>query len=127
MNGELDFGIAEMFFSTKKRLNRLRYFKRTLALGLIFLGISLSLGMLSPDTSAEEVSLVGLLLYLVIAAAILVSTIMLSIRRLHDINMSGWLVLLSLIPFVDAIFQLFLLFKKGTDGDNDYGPDPLKI
>jgi inner membrane protein yhaI len=47
------------------------------------------------------------------------------IRRLHDIGLSGYFVLLALIPLVSLGFMLYILFKKGTDGDNAYGPDPL--
>jgi hypothetical protein len=48
----------------------------------------------------------------------------LTLRRLHDINMSGFWMLLTFVPFVSNFFMLFLLLKSGDDGDNDYGPPP---
>lgn len=45
----------------------------------------------------------------------------LSIRRLHDLNWSGWFMLLSFVPIVNFFFALIVLFKKGTDGANRYG------
>jgi len=45
----------------------------------------------------------------------------LSIRRIHDNDWSGWLVLVLLVPMLNFIFGLVLLFKKGTDGANTYG------
>ena len=60
---------------------------------------------------------------LIIAAA--VGNIMISIRRLHDLNRSGWFILIFCIPYVDVLFGLYLLFFKGTNGYNKYGPDPL--
>lgn len=47
------------------------------------------------------------------------------VRRLHDIGKSGWWLLLGLIPLIGAIILLVWLIGKGTDGDNEYGPDPL--
>ena len=50
---------------------------------------------------------------------------MLMIRRLHDLNLSGFFVLLGFVPLVSLGLLLYLLFKEGTTGDNSYGPDPL--
>lgn len=62
------------------------------------------------------------------------------IKRYHDINLSGWMVIIQVIvhnivstpanPYflsiiVDALFVLPLWFMKGTVGDNKYGTDPL--
>lgn len=47
-----------------------------------------------------------------------------SIRRLHDIDKSGWYVLVSFIPF--GIFvMLYWHVQAGTQGENRFGPDPL--
>ena len=47
-----------------------------------------------------------------------------TIRRLHDIDKSGWWILISIVPIVGLILFIFLV-KKGTDGDNRFGPDSL--
>lgn len=47
------------------------------------------------------------------------------VRRLHDIGKSGWWLLLWLIPLIGAIILLIWMIRKGTDGDNQYGPAPL--
>ncbi len=47
-------------------------------------------------------------------------------RRLHDIDQTSWLTLLLLIPLVNALFMIALVFIKGTDGWNRYGPPPAK-
>ena len=51
------------------------------------------------------------------------------VKRLQDLNKSGWLILLKFIPFVDVlaviIMTLYLTFFKGTSGYNQYGEDPL--
>ena len=61
-----------------------------------------------------------------------IATIPVTVRRLHDRNMSGWWILwfplLSMLPFVGWIvpwIQLVILWLlDGTPGPNLYGPDP---
>jgi uncharacterized membrane protein YhaH (DUF805 family) len=48
-----------------------------------------------------------------------------SVRRMHDINKSGWFLLITFIPFGN-IFILFSLASEGSKGKNEYGPDPKK-
>lgn len=45
-----------------------------------------------------------------------------SVRRLHDMNASGWWVLFSLVPLANAILALALMFIAGNEGSNDFGP-----
>ena len=58
-------------------------------------------------------------------AAFLPATAVL-VRRLHDINRSGWWWLLAFIPYVGWAVLLIFLCLRGTPGDNDYGLDPLQ-
>lgn len=48
--------------------------------------------------------------------------IILVVRRLHDLNKSGWMGLLIFIPLVQFFFMLYLLLASGTAGPNQYGP-----
>jgi len=55
---------------------------------------------------------------------VLVGHISIAIRRLHD-HGEPWLkYLLTFIPFIGFIFWIMLVFAKGDDYENDYGPDP---
>lgn len=65
------------------------------------------------------------------ALAIIIPSIALFIRRLHDINQTGWiylgLVIASLIPVLGllaSIAQIVICCIPGTVGPNKYGPDP---
>ena len=49
------------------------------------------------------------------------------IRRMHDINKSGWFILLNLVPFIGSIIVLVMLIEKGTLGKNRFGEYPLKL
>ena len=46
------------------------------------------------------------------------------VRRLHDVNRSGWWILIQ-FTIIGLIPLLYWIFSKGTDGPNDYGDDPL--
>lgn len=48
--------------------------------------------------------------------------IVLIVRRLHDLNKSGWMGLLLFIPVVQFFFMIYLLLASGTAGPNEYGP-----
>jgi uncharacterized membrane protein YhaH (DUF805 family) len=47
-----------------------------------------------------------------------------SIRRLHDANEPWIRYLFTLLPIVGLVFWARLVFRRGTDGENDYGHDP---
>ena len=46
------------------------------------------------------------------------------IKRLYDMNYSGWFILIGFIPFINIVYYIILIFKDGTVGPNKYGPDP---
>ena len=56
--------------------------------------------------------------------AIMLPQLGLGARRLHDINKSGWLMLLSLVPIVGWIILIVWWAKVGDMTDNQYGPVP---
>ena len=60
------------------------------------------------------------------AVFVFTANMSLSIRRLHDLDKSGWFVLLLCVPIVNILFSLYMLFFKGTEGPNRFGPDPLQ-
>ena len=62
--------------------------------------------------------------YLIVGIPMLILTLMFGIRRLHDMNLNGWFIIVMLIPFVSAILSLALLFWPGTKGPNRFGPPP---
>ena len=47
-----------------------------------------------------------------------------SILRLHDLNLSGWYLLIGFIPLIGNLFSLYLLFAPGNEDSNDYGYPP---
>ncbi|MEG3110203.1 DUF805 domain-containing protein [Pantoea sp. T14] len=58
--------------------------------------------------------------------AILIPSITVSIRRLHDLDRSGWWLLLILLPFIGTLLLLIYFCFKGSEGPNRFGDDPLR-
>ena len=59
--------------------------------------------------------------------AVLIPSIAVGVRRLHDTNRSGWWMLIGLVPLVGAIVLIYFFASEGTAGPNQYGPDPKVV
>jgi uncharacterized membrane protein YhaH (DUF805 family) len=57
--------------------------------------------------------------------AVLLPGIAVSVRRLHDLDRSGWWLFLGVIPLIGAIVLIVWFCSRGTVGPNRFGPDPL--
>ncbi len=71
-----------------------------------------------------QISALFLILYFVYALAMIVPSIAVAIRRLHDTDKSGWLLLIGLVPLIGAIILLVFYAIEGTNGPNQYGAAP---
>ena len=67
-------------------------------------------------------------LYLPLASlyslATFIPSLAVSVRRLHDVGESGWMLLVGLIPLIGSIWLLVLYLRKSEPGANKYGPNP---
>ena len=68
--------------------------------------------------------IVFMFLMQMVSLALLVPTICVMVRRLHDVGHSGFEIFFGLIPFVGAIYCLVLFLLPSEKGDNQYGPNP---
>jgi uncharacterized membrane protein YhaH (DUF805 family) len=110
------------------RARRSEYWLFTLFQVLVTFGLFLVLVMVAAATGGDGdqagaaavmiVALLGLF-----CLAMLIPSLAVSIRRLHDSDKSGWWLLLSFVPFGGFVVFIFTLLD-GTPGDNRYGPDP---
>ncbi len=93
------------------RVSRCKYWMFALYSMLVGLAISVIVTIL-PFLSILSV------LYLLV---ILVPSVGLAVRRLHDINFSGWWFLISLVPYIGGIALIFLLALPGDNKANNFG------
>ncbi len=100
------------WFSVEGRLNRTGYFLRMLILFPVGFAGSVLI---------DHVPVMGFPLLLAASAVLFLQ----AAKRLHDLNQSGWLVILWLVPVVNVGLGLWLLFAPGADGPNRFGPQPV--
>ena len=79
--------------------------------------------MIAVSMNSSTISTLGT----IISIVAIISSSMLIIRRLHDLNRPAWWCIGVFVPLVNLVLGIYLLFFKGTDGPNDYGPDPLEV
>lgn len=104
-------------FTFEGRINRLNYFLYVIVASVIS---SIS------DIVVNNMDNIGIFVLLVITNLILAAKIIcVTIQRFHDIGKSGYHFWLLLIPIYNIYLELVLLLKKGDDGENIYGEDPL--
>lgn len=57
---------------------------------------------------------------------VIIPSLAVGVRRLHDIDKSGWWLFISIIPIIGGIYLFVLNCTKGTEGSNRFGEDPLQ-
>lgn len=69
----------------------------------------------------------GMFLSYAYCIAVLLPSLGLGVRRLHDTGKSGWLYLIALIPLIGPIILLVWFCTDSQPGSNEYGPNPKGI
>ena len=106
------------FWGRASRMELWSYMVFLISLGLGVCMIDIATGNFNPETGEGHwINIYSLLTVL--------PTLGVSVRRLHDINWSGWWWLVSLTG-IGAIFLVVLYGLKGTDGENRFGPKPIR-
>jgi uncharacterized membrane protein YhaH (DUF805 family) len=66
-------------------------------------------------------------IYMAYGLATIIPGLAVTVRRLHDIGKSGWMILVSLIPIIGGIWLLVLMVTDSQPGNNEYGPNPKEV
>ena len=126
---ELGGGQSELYmpsiFSFNGRIGRLRYMAYGIGSYLLLMMVMIPVVGTSALTGGEEaMSTFAMIAMGIIYIAMLVAGVAFAKRRLNDLNRSGWWMLLSIVPFVNLIFTIYVIFFPGTESDNDFGAAP---
>jgi uncharacterized membrane protein YhaH (DUF805 family) len=89
--------------------------------GLVF-GSGSFAGNTDPGSVSASVNL-GVLTTIYVLAVLLPS-LAVSVRRLHDTDRSGWWLLILLVPLIGAIVFLVFMLLDSQPGENRHGPSP---
>jgi len=111
--------LSKILFSFEGRINRAKYW----LYGVLFLMVifALILGIFYLILGATGLT-IGYIIGLIL---IIWSGLAIAVKRCHDRGRSGYFVFVSLIPILDIWYLAEVGFMRGTDGPNQYGPDPL--
>ena len=116
------FGICmKKFFNFRDRASRSEYWYFQLIFAII------SIPLFIYEDSSNDAHLIYSGVSGILVLILFIPALSVSVRRLHDINKSGWFVLISAIPFIGWIILAVMLIDKGTLGKNKFGKYPLKL
>ncbi len=117
--------LFENYANFSGRARRSEYWYYMLTNGLILLAWTILCAIVTSFSEAFEDVLIGVIvLYFLI---IIIPSFAVIVRRLHDIDKSGWYYLVRFIPVVGTIWLLILFCTPGTNGFNSYGKDPKHL
>ena len=102
------------------RAQRSEYWYFVLFYFLIAVGLAFIDGLTGMFNQAAGIGLLSGLL----AQGLLIPSISVSVRRLHDTNRSGWWLLIAFVPLVGAIVLLVFCVQDSSPGDNKFGANP---
>ena len=100
-------------------------------LGLFVASMSLQIvgfvGAIILGSINETLALVPLLIMIAGIFALLIPTLAVNVRRLHDTGKSGWMLIIVLIPCIGFILWLVWMIEDGQAHANAYGPVPTNL
>ncbi len=118
-----EFDVVHVLFSFRGRIPRSVSWHAWILAPLMLIVIF----VLARALLGEDSQLLGWII-LPLGLAMLWMWFAIGIKRLHDLNWTGWLIVIGLIPSFGPSFMLITAgMMRGTRGPNRYGPDPLKL
>ena len=101
------------------RARRMEFWMFTLINILISIGLSIIDAIIGTTYGAGS----GIL-STIYGLAVLIPSLAVGVRRLHDTGRTGWWLLIGLVPCIGFIVLIVFFATEGQRGDNQYGPDP---
>ena len=114
--------VIKQFNDFKTRARRKEYWMFTF-FSIIISGI---LTLIDTNLGTEVNNGIGLFSG-IYSLLVLVPSLAVQVRRLHDVGKSGWMLLVALIPIIGAIWLLILFCKEGQQQENKWGFNPKEI
>jgi uncharacterized membrane protein YhaH (DUF805 family) len=118
------------FSGRSRRMEYWMFYLFTMLLSLAAVAVVGAIALLLYAAGASETAMATVIWPIVIllwlaSLALIVPSLAVAVRRFHDQDKSGWMILVSLIPLVGGIIFLVFMCLEGTRGPNRFGPDPV--
>ncbi len=115
--------VLNNYFGFSGRARRKEYWMFTL-FSAIFSMVALILDNVLETAMEDEGYGLFFILY---SLAVFLPSCAVTVRRLHDVGRSGWMILISFICLIGLIWLLVLLIIDSNPGENQYGPNPKEV
>ncbi len=119
--------VKTSIWSIKGRLGVLKYMSCSIILTIAIVGIMMAIAAASgismsggDPTQAQFSPMLAALAVVTMLPLMWIGCAMF-IRRLHDLNLSGWFMLVGIIPVIGALFSLFVICAPGMKEGNKFG------
>ncbi|MDX9908676.1 MAG: DUF805 domain-containing protein [Mariniphaga sp.] len=109
--------ITNKYAQFKGRANRAEFWQYVLVYFVISVAFSLLMSLFS---GVNALRMIFMILYVIAMLALLVPSLAVSVRRMHDIGKGGGWIFINLIPFIGSIWFLILAIKESEPGANQF-------
>ncbi|WP_448168458.1 DUF805 domain-containing protein [Burkholderia ambifaria] len=104
------------------RARRAEYWYFALLTGVVSIACQL---LAAAGRESGAIPLLLAIVALVVSLALVLPSLAVTVRRLHDTGRSGWFLLIAFIPLIGGILLLVWMCSRGTNGPNRFGTDPI--
>jgi uncharacterized membrane protein YhaH (DUF805 family) len=93
---------------------------------LVAIGLSIDAAVGNIGSNSRDEPIVFAVLIVIYFLGTFLPNLAIQARRLHDINVSAWLMLLHFVPYVGGIIIFIMTLLSSYPGRNKYGPSPVE-
>ncbi len=111
-------------FSFSGRIGRVRYLAYSFGISMLVMILATFVTGMLAATGDGIVSMIAMAILVMSYVALILLSFGFARRRFNDLDRSGWWLLTFLIPLVNLLASIYLLFFPGSDGPNRFGPAP---
>ena len=116
--GEAVRSVLGKYATFQGRAPRAEYWWFQLALILAYaVAAAIDFGIFVPIIGAP-------ILMFIVMLGLLLPSLAVLIRRLHDADYAGWWFFIAFVPYIGSFILLIFMFFKSTPGENRFGPHP---
>ena len=113
--------ITQNYCNFSGRAQRAEYWYFMLFVNIVALGLGFTFGFSGVEPGTF------MIIEIILALGIILPSLGVQVRRLHDVGKSGWFWFINFIPLVGFLIVLIWACEDSQPGDNQYGPNPKGI
>lgn len=112
-------------FKGRARRTEFWYFNLVMwVINMLFQAVSSEFAAGAMNSKNNVPFVITLVIFILISLVLMIPSLSVFVRRLHDYGKSGWWFFLAFIPLIGGIILLVWTCKAGQVGPNKWGPDP---